>query len=103
MQAGDCSIHNGRVLHGSPANQSGFVRYAYILCFQAPPIPAAEPKTHPWLLEKQDTSKKRRDTWFRRGGFVLLAWQKLRIGDLWTVAGLKVAVQRFIKRWTARA
>jgi hypothetical protein len=94
MQAGDCSIHDGRVLHGTPPNRSEVSRFAYILVFQNPPSPVAEPKTYPWLLEKQNSHKERREAWFWSGGIFVVAWRKFRRGDFSSIDGIKLALRR---------
>lgn len=105
MRAGDCSIHHGRVLHGTPANRSNLSRFAYILVFQSPATPAEKPAAYSWNLEKQNVNRKRHEDWFRHGGFLVVIWHKLRRGDFSSIEGIKLAFQRGIlhfKKKTAR-
>jgi len=96
MRAGDCSIHDSRVLHGTPANLSEITRFAYILVFQTPAMPAENAASYPWLLEKKNVNRERHEAWFRHGGFIVVAWHKLMRGDLSSVAGVRLAIQRGI-------
>jgi Phytanoyl-CoA dioxygenase (PhyH) len=96
MRAGDCSIHDNRVLHGTPANRSEVTRFAYILVFQEPVVTTEAPVPYLWLLEKVNVNRKRHEAWFRRGGFLIVAWHKFRRGDLSSIDGIKLALQRGI-------
>ena len=103
LSVGDCSIHDGRVLHGSPANKSDISRFAYIIAFQTPSVPAKDPKTYPWLAEKQNLDKKLRDKWFRRGGFIIFGWRKLISGELTSMESIRVTFQRGVRMLTGRS
>lgn len=103
LKVGDCSLHDGRVLHGSPPNRSDVSRFAYILVFQTPSVPAKDPKSYPWLAEKQNLDKKRRDQWFRRGGFIILGWRKLVSGELTSLESFHVAFERCVRLLRGRS
>lgn len=102
LKVGECSIHDGRVLHGSPPNRSDVPRFAYIIVFQTPAVPARDPKTYSWLAEKQNINKKRRDKWIRRGGFIVLGWRKFLSGELTSLRSFQVSLQRCLRLLSGR-
>ena len=77
IQAGGCTIHSGRTLHGAGANRSDTPRYAFVMVFSTPKVPAAVVPARPWLDGKQTARSAREKSWMRRGGVLLLAWRRL--------------------------
>lgn len=82
IPAGGCTIHSGRTLHAAGPNRSDAPRYAYVLTFAIPPIPAKTPRVLPWL-EKQNTARLDRSrAWLRRGGLFIEVWRVFRNTEL---------------------
>ena len=86
LPAGGAAIHHGRTLHYAGPNQTSTARYAYVLMFEAPPKPAAQPRDFHWNRNKQTASLQRRGRWRRRGGAFVVLWRKFR-GELWKSPG----------------
>jgi hypothetical protein len=99
MQLGDCSIHDGRVLHGSPANRSSVNRYAYILTFRNPMVPPATAKPYSWLQQRQDAAAERREAWLRRGGIFVVLWRELRRGQFSNFSQTRLTLLEGMARW----
>ena len=78
LQAGDCSVHTNRVVHGAGPNASARPRMAYVLIFGTPPVKATVPRYHPWLQDKAEPRLQRRSRWLRRGGFAVHAWRRFK-------------------------
>ena len=102
LKMGDCSLHNGRVLHGSPANRSPVARYAYILVFRNPTVPSAEAAPFPWVKQRKDVIAERRNAWFRHGGFLVLLWRKFREGTFSDAARLRITLREAFVRLQKR-
>jgi ectoine hydroxylase-related dioxygenase (phytanoyl-CoA dioxygenase family) len=103
MQLGDCSIHDGRVLHGSPGNRSSVTRYAYILIFRNPTAPPKTATPYAWVQQRRDAASERREAWLRHGGILVLLWRKLRRGGFANLSRTRLMVMegmlRFQRRW----
>ncbi len=80
VRAGDCSAHTGRTLHGAGPNVSGRPRLAYILEYEAPPVPLDGRREFPWHLRRQPPNKATRSQWLRRGGIFVEALRRFRAG-----------------------
>jgi len=78
LPAGGCTIHHGRTLHGAGPNRSPAPRYAYVLNFSTPPARIPKPPTFAWLQKKNTPHTQRRQTWKRRGGFLVENWRVFR-------------------------
>jgi len=99
MRSGDCSIHRGRVLHGSPSNRSSVARYAYILVFRNPTAPPATASPFPWVKQRRDIVAERREAWFRHGGFLVVVWRKLRRGDFSNFSRIRITLRETLVRF----
>jgi hypothetical protein len=89
LPPGGAAVHHGRTLHFAGPNGSNISRYAYVLMFEAPPKPAAQPRDFYWNRGKQTASLVRRRRWRMRGGALVVLWRKLR-GELWRSPGRAV-------------
>ena len=78
LPLGGCTVHTGRTVHGSGANQSQAPRYAYSLVFEFPPSKCDSPRTFPWQGNAPTNRDLREQRWRRRGGVGIMAWRKLR-------------------------
>jgi len=78
LPAGGCTIHTGRTLHGAGPNRSNGPRYAYVLNFAVPPVPAKTPRSFPWLEGKSTARQQRMKEWLWRGGLFIETWRTLR-------------------------
>ncbi|MGA3171535.1 MAG: phytanoyl-CoA dioxygenase family protein [Chthoniobacteraceae bacterium] len=78
LPAGGCTIHTARTLHGTGLNRSPAPRLAYVLSFGTPPRPAAQPRTFPWLDEKDTAQLRRQRGWMRRTGIFVKGWRTLK-------------------------
>ncbi len=92
LDVGDCTVHTGRTVHGAGANHSAAPRYAYVMVFELPPIPRLTPRNFPWQVDKVTPRMLRERAWRRRGGFVVLAWRRLRALGASAQQGLARAV-----------
>ncbi|HUB48695.1 MAG TPA: phytanoyl-CoA dioxygenase family protein [Acetobacteraceae bacterium] len=84
LPAGGCTIHTGRTLHYAGSNVSGQARYAYGLIFSAPPVPAREVRSFPWLAARDTRHEQRARAWRAQGGLGVetVRWmRKLDFGD----------------------
>jgi hypothetical protein len=102
MALGDCSIHDGRVLHGTPSNRSAVTRYAYILVFRNPQAPPLTATPYPWVKQRHDVVAERRDAWYRRGGFFVLLWRKFRRGEFSNISRIRLTFREAIVRFQRR-
>jgi len=102
MQLGDCSIHHGRVLHGSSANRSSVTRYAYILTFRNPTFPPATARPYSWLQQRQDASAQQRAAWLRRGGIFVLLWRQLKRGQFSNLSRTRLTLLEGMARFQGR-
>jgi ectoine hydroxylase-related dioxygenase (phytanoyl-CoA dioxygenase family) len=98
LALGDCSIHDGRVLHGSPSNRSPVARYAYILVFRNPTVPPPDASPYPWVEQRHDVIAERRNAWFRHGGFLVLLWRKFREGDFSDTSRVRLTLREALVR-----
>ena len=98
MQLGDCSIHDGRVLHASPANRSSVIRYAYILTFRNPAVPPTTAIPYTWVQQRHDAATERREAWLRRGGFLVVLWRKLRRGQFSNLSRTRLTLREGMAR-----
>jgi hypothetical protein len=80
IEAGSCSAHTGRTLHGAGPNLSARHRFAYILEYEAPPIPLATRRDFPWHAHRAPEGWVSRGRWLRRGGLFVEAFRRLRDG-----------------------
>lgn len=78
LDAGGCTIHMGRTLHAAGPNRSGAPRLAYVLTFGVPPVPAAKPRSFPWLEDKDTARVHRLRRWLRRGGVFVEIWRLVK-------------------------
>lgn len=78
LDVGDCTVHTGRTVHGAGANHSAAPRYAYVMVFERPPMPRLTPRSFPWQTDKVTPRMLRERAWRRRGGYLVLAWRRLR-------------------------
>ena len=78
LGVGDCTVHTGRTVHGAGANHSAAPRYAYIMVFERPPTPRLAARSFPWQTDKVTPRMLRERAWRRRGGYLVLAWRRLR-------------------------
>lgn len=102
MQLGDCSIHDGRVLHGSPANRSSVIRYAYILIFRNQTVPPTTATPYTWVQQRQDAATERREAWLRRGGFLVVLWRNLRRGQFSNLSRTRLTLREGMARLQRR-
>jgi len=82
LPAGGCTIHSGRTLHAAGPNRSNDTRYAYVLVFGIPAVPAKNPQSFPWLAGKDTGRLQRMRDWMRRGGLFIAAWRFFREADM---------------------
>ena len=78
LDAGGCTIHFGRTLHGAGPNRSNAPRYAYVLIFRLPPVPAKNPTTFPWMENKNTARMQRTKRWVNNGGKYVRMWRLIR-------------------------
>jgi len=78
--AGDCSVHTGRTLHGAGPNLSLRPRFAYILEYEAPPVPLGERRQFAWHSNRRPPSRAIRARWLRRGGIFVEVFRRLKDG-----------------------
>jgi ectoine hydroxylase-related dioxygenase (phytanoyl-CoA dioxygenase family) len=78
LPTGGCTIHTGRTAHGAGPNRSDAPRYAYVLIFQTPGVPVANPRTFPWLDGKKTDRMKRQEEWNKSGGKFVQIYRKYR-------------------------
>ncbi len=78
LEIGDCTVHTGRTVHGAGANHSAAPRYAYVMVFERPPQRRDAPRSFPWQADKLTPRMLRERAWRRRGGYLVLAWRRLR-------------------------
>jgi hypothetical protein len=82
LPPGGCTIHTGRTLHGAGPNRSDQPRFAYVLTFATPPVPAKQPRAFPWLKDKDTARLRRMKKWLRSGGLVVETWRMLKRTEL---------------------
>ena len=82
LPAGGAVVHDGRTLHYAGPNRTAVPRCAYILAFELPPKALAEPRDFHWNRLRQPPNQRRRSAWRRRGGILIEALRKLRLGML---------------------
>jgi hypothetical protein len=103
LPAGGCTIHSGHTLHSAGPNRSEASRYAYVLVFGIPPVPAKKPRSFPWLDGKSTGRLERMRGWMRRGGLFIATWRFFReanFRDLGSViAKLRMQATTFRKLW----
>ena len=97
LSMGSCTIHHPGTLHCSSPNQSGKPRYAYIMVFSTVPKPAIEPRTFPWLENRETPAQVRKRQWMRRGGMLITIFRRLRRGDLSSWDSLVYWVKRSVR------
>jgi ectoine hydroxylase-related dioxygenase (phytanoyl-CoA dioxygenase family) len=85
VKAGDCAAHSARVLHYAGPNRSPRPRIAYVLEFEAPPIPLAQHRVFTWHQGRNPPAQVARGRWLRSGGIFIEAFRRLRKGSI--VAG----------------
>jgi ectoine hydroxylase-related dioxygenase (phytanoyl-CoA dioxygenase family) len=104
LPAGGAVMHLGRTLHCAGPNNSDIPRRAYILAFEIPPKPSANPRSFYWNLEKQTANLDRKRRWRKNGGILVEFGRKLR-GGMWRQPGRIVfearrAIRALLKRST---
>jgi ectoine hydroxylase-related dioxygenase (phytanoyl-CoA dioxygenase family) len=82
LPAGGCTIHYGRTVHGAGTNRSNDPRYAYVLIFQLPYKPVANPRHFPWLEGKATDRMERQQKWLKKGGKLVRFYRWLRDKEL---------------------
>lgn len=82
LEMGGATVHYGRTLHFAGPNLSTEPRYAYIMAFEAPPVPLRHKRSFAWNDEKLAAHLQRRRGWRLRGGIFIEAGRKFRMG-LW--------------------
>jgi hypothetical protein len=82
LPAGGCTIHSGRTLHAAGPNRSDQPRFAYVLIFHTPPEPAQNPKSFPWLKDKNTARMHRTKRWLQQGGKFMILWRVFRNKEL---------------------
>ncbi|HUO17273.1 MAG TPA: phytanoyl-CoA dioxygenase family protein [Verrucomicrobiae bacterium] len=101
LKPGGATLHHHRTLHRSAPNVSTVPRFTYIMTFGVTPVPASQPRSFPWLNQKETPIQERKRRWMRRGGVVVTVWRRLRRGDLtnWRAAlyGLRRSI-RILRR-----
>jgi hypothetical protein len=98
---GGCTVHFPGTLHCSAPNLSEVPRIAYILTFGLPPRLVKAPASFPWRHQETTQMSEKRRKWLRRGGFLQIAWRRLRRGDIknwntlvyWTVRASRTLVR----------
>jgi phytanoyl-CoA dioxygenase PhyH len=78
LPLGGATLHTGRTIHYAGRNLSEAWRYAYALYFDSPPTPVSSPRSFPWQSQMEAKRRQREKAWLLRGGFVVLAYRKLR-------------------------
>jgi hypothetical protein len=71
IPAGSFIIHHGRSIHGASGNTTDSPRLAYVLSFTTPPRPRADRREFPWLDNLRQSSRKSRNRYLAKGGFLL--------------------------------
>ena len=82
LRAGSVTIHGGRTLHFAGANRSIAPRFAYVMIFNVPPVPAPMPREFPWLAQRRTDRDDRAQQWRSRGGMAVELWRWARKIDL---------------------
>lgn len=84
VPAGGAVVHVGRALHSAGPNTTDADRYAYILGFEAPPVPieGAEHLDEEHREAPLSSDQIRRRLWLLRGGALILLVRKIRQGTL---------------------
>jgi ectoine hydroxylase-related dioxygenase (phytanoyl-CoA dioxygenase family) len=80
VKAGDLCCSFGRTLHYAGPNRSPRPRFAYILEFEAPPIPLRQSRQFSWHQGRNPPSTVARGRWLRSGGLFIEAFRRLRSG-----------------------
>jgi Phytanoyl-CoA dioxygenase (PhyH) len=96
VKAGDCSAHTGRTLHGAGPNHTQRPRYAYILEYEATPVPLPQKREFSWHKGRHPPSWVARGRWLRRGGIVIETFRRFREG-LFTPGRLKFEMRRSLR------
>jgi ectoine hydroxylase-related dioxygenase (phytanoyl-CoA dioxygenase family) len=82
LPLGGCTIHFPGTLHCSAPNVSPLPRIAYIMTFGLPPKLAKAAAAFSWREENDTQLLEQRRRWLRRGGFLRMAWRRIRRGDV---------------------
>ncbi len=99
IEAGGCTIHTARTLHGAGPNRSKAPRTAFVMVFSTPKVPASSVIARPWLDGKQTARSAREKSWMRRGGLALLVWRRL---SSTTVADYRRLLPGLVQRVSGR-
>lgn len=97
LKPGGATLHGLRTLHRSTPNTSTASRFTYIMTFGLTPVPLSEPRSFPWLSQKETPIQVRKRRWMRRGGVVVMAWRRLRRGDLTNLRAAYYGIKRSIR------
>ena len=82
LRAGSCTVHGGRTLHFAGPNRSPAPRFAYVMIFNVPPVPAPSPREFPWLTQRRTDRDDRAQQWRSHGGMAVELWRWARKIDL---------------------
>ena len=103
LPVGGATLHQGRTLHYAGPNLSDQPRYAYVVIFDVPPTPVAEPRSFPWQDGWNTSRQERAKNWRRSGGFAVEIWRGLRKVGLRDPRRLAIYARRFVARGRRRA
>ena len=81
VQAGDLIIHHTRTAHYAGPNTTSIARYAYILIYEAPPLPVENGQLFEWVDTRNTAAMERRKNWLQQTGRRQELLRKL--GRLW--------------------
>lgn len=97
LDAGSCTVHGGRTLHTAGANRSAEPRFAYVMIFNVPPIPARAPRAFPWLAQRRTERDDRAQQWRSHGGMAVEMWRWVRKIDLRDPTRLAYDLKRAVR------
>lgn len=97
LPAGGVAIHDGRTLHYAGPNRTDLPRCAYILAFELPPKALRQPRDFYWNRMRQTANQLRRSSWRRRGGILVEAFRKYRLGMLGSPKRILFEAQRGLR------
>jgi hypothetical protein len=97
LPPGGAVLHDGRTLHYAGPNRTDQARCAYILAFEVPPKPLVEARDFHWNRVKRTPNQMRRSRWRRRGGILIEALRKYRLGMLGSRARIAFELRRGLR------
>lgn len=98
LPVGGATLHQGRTLHHAGPNLSDAPRYAYVVIFDVPPTPVAEPRSFAWQAGWNTSRQERAEKWRRQGGFAVEIWRGLRRVGIRDPRRLLIYARRFLGR-----